>query len=130
MQLGGDLGGIYRRLVRGINELEKHLTFSHHGRLGYLNFCPTNLGTSLRASVHIRLPYLASDRSILEEVASRYNLQIRGTGGEHTDVIGGIYDISNKRRMGLTEWQTLEEMQRGVLELIRLDRKLSRRDEL
>ncbi|CAL4075012.1 unnamed protein product, partial [Meganyctiphanes norvegica] len=130
MDMGGDLGEIYRRLVRGMEQIEKHILFSHHERLGYLNFCPTNLGTSLRASVHIRLPHLASDRSVLEEVASRYNLQIRGTRGEHTDVEGGIYDISNKRRMGLTEWQTLEEMQRGILELIRLDSKLSRRQQV
>ena len=46
----------------------------------------------------------------LEEVASKYNLQVRGTRGEHTEAEGGIYDISNKRRMGLTEFQAVKEV--------------------
>ena len=29
-------------------------------RLGYLTFCPTNLGTTVRASVHIKLPKISA----------------------------------------------------------------------
>lgn len=79
------------------------------------------MGTTIRASVHIKLPKLAADRKKLEEIASRYNLQVRGTSGEHTESIGGIYDISNKRRMGLTEYQAVREMQDGILEMIKLE---------
>ncbi|KAL1467573.1 hypothetical protein MTO96_042073, partial [Rhipicephalus appendiculatus] len=35
---------------------------------------------------------------------------------------GGVYDISNKRRLGLTEYQAVREMQDGVLELIKLEK--------
>ncbi|KAL1446103.1 hypothetical protein MTO96_044684 [Rhipicephalus appendiculatus] len=45
-----------------------------------------------------------------------------GTRGEHTESEGGVYDISNKRRLGLTEYQAVREMQDGVLELIKLER--------
>merc|ERR1712212_784281 len=122
MQMGGDLGEVYRRLVSGVEKIEKKIPFSHHNRLGFLTFCPTNLGTTIRASVHIKVPKLAANYAKLEEVATKYNLQVRGTRGEHTEAEGGIYDISNKRRMGLTEHQAVKEMQDGILELIKLEK--------
>jgi len=124
MQKGGDLGEIYRRLVNAVKEIEKKVPFSHDERLGFLTFCPTNLGTTIRASVHIKLPKLAADKTKLEEVAAKYNLQVRGTTGEHTEAVGGIYDISNKRRMGLTEYQAVKEMQDGILELIKMEESM------
>jgi len=124
MQKGGNLGEVYRRLVSAVNEIEKRIPFSHHDRLGFLTFCPTNLGTTIRASVHIKVPKLAKDYAKLEEVAGKYNLQVRGTSGEHTESIGGIYDISNKRRLGLTEYQAVKEMSDGILELIKIEASL------
>ncbi|KAH8286541.1 hypothetical protein KR054_011256, partial [Drosophila jambulina] len=124
MQQGGDLGQIYKRLVTAVNEIEKRVPFSHDDRLGFLTFCPTNLGTTIRASVHIKVPKLASNKAKLEEVAAKYNLQVRGTRGEHTEAEGGVYDISNKRRMGLTEYDAVKEMYDGITELIKLEKSL------
>lgn len=124
MQMGGDLGQVYRRLVTAVNDIEKRLPFSHNDRLGFLTFCPTNLGTTVRASVHIKVPKLAANKEKLEEVASKFNLQVRGTRGEHTEAEGGIYDISNKRRLGLTEYQAVKEMHDGIAELIKIEKEL------
>ncbi|XP_039299164.1 arginine kinase isoform X1 [Nilaparvata lugens] len=124
MQMGGDLGQVYRRLVSAVNDIEKRIPFSHDDRLGFLTFCPTNLGTTIRASVHIKVPKLAANKAKLEEVAGKFNLQVRGTRGEHTEAEGGVYDISNKRRMGLTEYQAVKEMNDGIAELIKIEREL------
>jgi len=62
--------------VTAVNDIEKRIPFSHDDRLGFLTFCPTNLGTTVRASVHIKVPKLAADRAKLEEVAGKYNLQV------------------------------------------------------
>ncbi|KAL0268094.1 UNVERIFIED_CONTAM: hypothetical protein PYX00_010166 [Menopon gallinae] len=75
MQPGGDLGAVYRRLVNAVNDVEKRIPFSHDDRLGFLTFCPTNLGTTVRASVHIKLPKLAANKAKLEEVAAKFNLK-------------------------------------------------------
>lgn len=123
MQEGGDLGAVYERLMRGVTSLEKKLKFSRDERIGYLNFCPTNLGSAVRASVHAKLPKLSSNYDKFEEIASMYNLQVRGTRGEHCEGEGGVFDISNKRRMGLTEYEALIEMRDGVLEMIRLEKE-------
>lgn len=124
MQMGGDLGEVYRRLVTAINEIEKRIKFSRNNRLGFLTFCPTNLGTTIRASVHIKVPKLANDYQKLEQIAGKFNLQVRGTSGEHSESIGGIYDISNKRRLGLTEFEAVKEMSDGITELIKMEKAL------
>ncbi|KAL7296333.1 hypothetical protein TKK_0010347 [Trichogramma kaykai] len=124
MEKGNDLRGVYGRLKNAIGVLESQVQFSHDDRLGYLTFCPTNLGTTIRASVHIKLPKLAKDMDNFKNIAKQYSLQVRGTGGEHTESVGGVYDVSNIRRLGLTEFEVLMEMSQGLNKLIQEEEKL------
>jgi len=121
MQKGGNLAEVYKRLVKAIESMEKKLTFAKKDNMGYLTFCPSNLGTTMRASVHIKIPKV-SQMPDFKEICDKYHLQARGIHGEHTESVGGVYDISNKRRMGLTEFEAVTEMMRGVNEIIRLER--------
>ncbi|XP_071137967.1 arginine kinase-like [Mytilus edulis] len=123
MQMGGNLGEVYKRLVSGIQELEKKLTFAKKDGYGYLTFCPTNLGTTCRASVHIKIPKL-SKLPEFKEFCEKLNLQPRGIHGEHTESVGGVFDISNKRRLGLTEYEAIQEMRKGVEEIIKKEKSL------
>ncbi|KAK7863469.1 hypothetical protein R5R35_010505 [Gryllus longicercus] len=121
MQMGGHLGEVYKRMVDGVNKIGRKLSFVRHPRLGFLTFCPTNLGTTVRASVMITLPNIGSDLESLEGIASKYNLQVRGTAGEHSASADGSYDISNKRRLGLTEFEAVNEMYTGLREMIKME---------
>merc|ERR1739844_776161 len=62
MQAGGDVKGVFERLARGIKavgdsvDAESGKNFMLSPRYGYIPSCPTNLGTGMRASVHIDLP--------------------------------------------------------------------------
>lgn len=49
-------------------------------------------------------------------------LKIRGIHGEHSESAEGIYDISNKQRLGLTEYQAVRQMYDGVKKLIELEK--------
>ena len=49
---------------------------------------------------------------------------MRGSAGEHSEAVGGLYDISNRERMGLTEFQAVEKMYKGVRELIKMEQNL------
>ena len=125
MQSGGHVGEVYGRLVDGIRAIEGLMKFSSDPRLGWLTFCPTNLGTAIRASVHITLPLLAKGgMDKLQEVADKFQLQVRGSSGEHSEAEGGKYDISNRDRMGVTEFEAVEKMYKGVAELIRMEKEL------
>lgn len=64
----------------------------------------------------------------MEEAATTNKLQIRGVHGEHTDAGDGILDVSNKRRLGLTEFEAIKEMVDGVKALIELEKKLESGD--
>lgn len=125
MQMGGNLGQIYKRLVSAVKHMETKMSFAKKDGLGYLTFCPTNLGTTLRASVHVRVPMLSKDPQVLKDICKKYNLQPRGVHGEHSESQGGVYDISNRRRLGLTEWEAVNEMKNGVLEIIKAEAALT-----
>ncbi len=118
MQAGGDIKEVFTRLATAIGEIESKLRFSYTEHLGNLTSCPTNLGTAMRASVHIKLPKLAADMEAFQKIADRHHLQIRGIHGEHSESEGGVYDISNRRRLGVTEVECVQDMYDGVVALI------------
>ncbi|MCK4502742.1 MAG: hypothetical protein KAU22_06870 [Desulfuromonadales bacterium] len=124
MQQGGDLEVVFARLVKAIREIEKSVSFLFDARLGYLTSCPTNLGTAMRASVHIRLPKLSLDMVDFKRITDLHHLQIRGIHGEHSEGEGGIFDISNKRRLGVTEVECVQDMYAGVVALIQQEKVL------
>ncbi|KAH8395221.1 hypothetical protein KR222_002791, partial [Zaprionus bogoriensis] len=121
MDKGGNLGRVYERMIIGVESIAHQLKFAHDARLGYLTMCPTNVGTSVRASVHMRLPYLCTKKEKLEEIANKYHLEIRGTDGVDSKATDGIYDISNKRRMGMTEYQLITNFYNAINELVQLE---------
>merc|ERR1712183_770886 len=110
--------------------MEGLMKFSSSERLGWLTFCPTNLGTAIRASVHIKLPLLARGGvEALQEVADKWQLQVRGSSGEHSEAEGGKYDISNRERMGLTEAEAVGKMWSGVKAMIEMEKDLEKEEE-
>ena len=127
MQQGGDIKEVFKRLTLAISKLEEKLTFSYDDHLGYITSCPTNLGTAMRASVHIKLPNLGENMETFEKITNKHYLQIRGIHGEHSDSVGGIYDISNKRRLGVTEVQCVQDMHDGVVALINAEKELEKK---
>ena len=124
MQKGGDIKEVFQRLTTAIGKLEEKMNFSFSEHLGYITSCPTNLGTAMRASVHIKLPKLATDMQTFKSITDKHHLQIRGVHGEHSQSEGGVYDISNKRRLGVTEVQCVQNMYDGVVALINKEREV------
>lgn len=125
MQQGGDIKEVFTRLVNAIKSIETKVHFAYSDHLGYITSCPTNLGTAMRASVHIALPNLAKDMKKFKVITDRYHLQIRGIHGEHSESEGGVYDISNRRRLGITEVEAVQDMYDGVVALIAAEKRLS-----
>lgn len=125
MEMGGDLRSVFSRLSRMVAHLSNALEFAMHPRYGALSSCPTNLGTAMRASVHVKLPNLAQRMDEFQNLASGLGLSIRGIHGEHSESEGGVYDISNKKRLGISEVESALVMYNGVKKLLDEDRRLS-----
>lgn len=123
MQNGADIHAVFDRLSRAASAIEKVAKFAHDEHLGYITSCPTNLGTALRASVHIRLPNLEKDMKTFEAIADKWNVQIRGIHGEHSATVDSTFDISNKRRLGRSEVDLVQDMYEGVKAMIAAEKE-------
>merc|ERR1719228_2630842 len=133
MQMGGDVKGVFERLCRGIKAVgdsvkdESGKEFLLDSRLGYLHSCPTNLGTGMRASVHIDLPgWTKEGLDALKKRCEELHLQPRGTRGESGGQTGITYDIANKHRLGYSEVQLVQKMIDGVNTLWKEDKQLQK----
>ena len=124
MQQGGDIEAVFNRLMIAVREIEKSVSFQVDPRLGYLSSCPTNLGTAMRASVHISLPKTGRDMPAFIKITDAHHLQIRGVHGEHSQSESGVFDISNRRRLGVTEVECVQDMYDGVVALIKREKDL------
>merc|ERR1712055_585286 len=134
MQSGGDVRAVFDRLARGIRAVgdsvkaESGKEFMLDPKYGYIHSCPTNLGTGMRASVHIDLPgYTKEGLSILQARCEELHVQPRGTRGESGGQTGVTYDISNKHRLGYSEVQLVQKMIDGVNTLVTEDRELQKK---
>lgn len=125
MQNGANILEVYARLQKAVASLEKKLTFAFDPHLGYLSSCPTNLGTAMRASVHIKIPLVSQQETFLSWLED-HKLSVRGVHGEHSESEGGVYNISNKIRLGLTENDTIDILYKGVKLLIEWENELEK----
>merc|ERR1712228_585099 len=134
MEKGGDVKGVFSRLSRGIKAVgdsvkaESGKEFALSEQYGYIHSCPTNLGTGMRASVHVDLPGWTKEsvdklKARCEELA----VQPRGTRGESGGYDGCTYDVSNKHRLGYSEVELVQKMIDGVNTLWKEDLELQKK---
>merc|ERR1711907_236506 len=124
MQQGSNIGEVFKRLADAANKIEAKAKFANDEHFGYVSTCPTNMGTGLRASVHINLPKLMKNPDLHQSIADKYHVQIRGIHGEHTETDDGVFDISNLRRLGRNEVELVQDMYDGVKAMIRAEKSL------
>jgi len=127
MQKGGDIKGVFKRFCEGLTKIETLMKERGHSymwneHLGYVLTCPSNLGTGLRAGVHVKLPNMAKDEKKLDKVLDLLRLQKRGTGGVDTASSDGTYDVSNADRIGYSEVELLQFVCDGVALLIEMEK--------
>ncbi|NXP21563.1 KCRB kinase, partial [Scytalopus superciliaris] len=130
MQKGGNMKEVFSRFCTGLTKIEslfkaKNYEFMWNAHLGYILTCPSNLGTGLRAGVHIKLPHLGKHEKF-GEVLKRLRLQKRGTGGVDTAAVGGVFDVSNADRLGFSEVELVQMVVDGVKLLIEMEKRLEK----
>uniref|UniRef100_S4RIJ4 Creatine kinase S-type, mitochondrial n=1 Tax=Petromyzon marinus TaxID=7757 RepID=S4RIJ4_PETMA len=104
---------------------ERGWEFMWNERLGYILTCPSNLGTGLRAGVHVKLPHLSKDKRF-SQILDNLRLQKRGTGGVDSATTGDTFDISNLDRLGKSEVELVQLVVDGVNYLIECEKKLEK----
>ena len=65
-----------------------------------------------------------NNKDQFNEIANKFYVQIRGIHGEHTETNDGVFDISNRRRLGRSEVDLVQDMYDGVKAMIRAEKSL------
>uniref|UniRef100_A0A8C0PZB7 Creatine kinase B-type n=1 Tax=Canis lupus familiaris TaxID=9615 RepID=A0A8C0PZB7_CANLF len=128
VQKGGNMKEVFPWFCNGLAQIEtlfksKNYEFMWNPHLGYILTCPSNLGTGLRAGVHIKLPHLGKHETF-PKVLKRLRLQKRGTGGVDTAALGGVFEVSNADRLGFSEVELVQVVVDGVKLLIEMEQRL------
>lgn len=115
---------VFDRLQAALKVVEsiEGIQFAKSPDYGVVTSCPTNLGTGMRASVHLALPKLTvggSDISKAKTVTKHLGLSVRGIGGEHTPMgKDGTCDISPSKRFCITEAEIIMALYTGIRALM------------
>jgi len=99
---------------------------------GVVTSCPTNIGTGMRASLHLAIPNLCADGTDQQAkvIAKPLGLSIRGMGGEHTPIgKDGTVDISPSARFCISEAEIVTALYKGVMLLKQEEDKLCNKSE-
>lgn len=114
-----DTWQVFDRLHAALKVVEsiEGLAFATSVDVGCVTSCPTNLGTGMRASVHIPIPKLTRGGTDVKAkaVCKPIGLSVRGMGGEHTPIgEDGTCDISPSRRFCITEAEIITALYTGI----------------
>ena len=128
MQRGTLLNEVFDRLKSTLDivEMIEGVAFAYSPNYGVVTSCPTNLGTAMRASLHIALPNLTKDGTDTKAkaIARPLGLSVRGIGGEHTPIgADGTVDISPGARFCITEAQIVVALYKGIAALMAEENK-------
>merc|ERR1711935_557592 len=118
---------VFDRLKAAIDVVEKLIPggCAKSPDFGVITSCPTNIGTGMRASVHVKLPKLTSDNTETKakEICKPLGLSVRGTGGEHTPIVGGVVDISPSARFCISEAEIVIALYNGISKLMEKEKE-------
>ncbi|XP_066912788.1 creatine kinase, testis isozyme-like isoform X3 [Clytia hemisphaerica] len=134
MEKSGNMREVFNRFCKGLAMFEEQMKGNGHSfmwneHLGFVLTCPSNLGTGIRAGVHVKLPLLAK-HSEFDNILKKLRLQKRGTGGVDTAAEGGTFDISNADRLGFSEVALVQLVVDGVGLLVRMEKELMNKGDI
>ena len=129
MKKGSNLLEVFTNLNEMLKTVEsmEGIEFAKDDSYGYVTSCPSNLGTGMRASVHIKIPKLTADGTDkkAKEVCKPLGLSVRGTGGEHTPIgADGTVDISPSARLFIKESEIIGKLYGGIEKLMAIENSL------
>lgn len=106
-------------------KIEEVLGYATNRKYGYLTSLPTNCGTGLNASVTVHLPALEKIRNIdkVFYTINNFDINILGEYGQDNENTQNIYQISNKKTLGITEQEIIDNIKIVTNKLIEQERK-------
>ena len=105
-------------------KIEDVLGYATSNKYGYLTSLPTNCGTGLKASVLVHLPALKKTKNLDKTfyIINNFGLNAKNIYEEGNRGAEDIFQISNKRTLGITEKDIIENIKLVTEKLIEQER--------
>ena len=97
------------------------MSYQFNESLGFITSSPALLGAALKVIVNIKLPHVKSSPKFAD-VCEKFHIAARAVQDESSDSANVVFEVSNKRTLGVTEKQILEDVYQGLIELINLEK--------
>ncbi len=129
LDCGERSGEIWKEVDELDTAVASDVDYAFDERKGYLTTCPTNSGTGMRVSFLLHLPGMVLTRSIDQVLqgASQMGISTRGFLGEHSEIVGGLFQLSNQATLGVKETELIETTRSAVQRIVSLERQARRR---
>lgn len=115
---GGNLHQTYERLFKFM-ELLSDLEFARDSRWGFLAHNLENIGNTMRVIVRVKIPQLKQ-----QDNGKKFDSLIEDNEIVAEDLENGVIGLSNKKRFGITEFDTVKGIQTGIQEIIAAEKCL------
>lgn len=116
--IGANLKDVVERLVK-VMDLLKDLEFSRDQRWGFATHNLKSAGNTVRVTVKAKVPQLSLTENAdkLEVFSEGNNIVVKNLGD-------GLMELTNKKRFGVTEFETIKAFQEGIGEMIKAEKCL------
>jgi len=122
-----DIKALWQRVCGAMKAVKKAAEENGYGysqdkRLGFLTSCPSRLGTALRVSVYLNIPYLATSVD-LPSLCRSLMLQC---GQEVGSERGSFWTVTNQDTLGIAEVDIVNSVIMGCSTLVAMEQRLEK----
>lgn len=131
MSNNGNMQETFERFCSACNGLEEEIKklgheYTHNEHLGYLNSCPSNIGTAMRAGCHVKIPLLSKHEKF-GEITSNLRFQTCAVNAASEE---GVFDVFNAVCLGLSEVLIMQYICNGIDKMIELEKALENGEDI
>jgi len=116
---------VWEQIDKIDDQLGGKLDYVFHEKYGFLTSCVTNAGTGMRISMMLHLPALIVINEMDKVLRSlqKANLTVRGLYGEGSQILGDLYQISNRVTLGKSEAEMIVKMTDLIPQIVAYERQ-------
>lgn len=123
---GYDIKNAYKEAVKLDDFFDSELSYCYSEKYGYLTSRTQETGTGMKASYMLSLPAITLSGKIdsLQEEMSRFDVELKGMYGEGSKSAGFIFTVTNRKTLGLSEQEIIDNLDRITGQIIDIEHKM------
>lgn len=123
---GYNLREAYKDANRIDDYIDSVMPYCFSEKYGYLTSKLTDAGTGMHASYLLSLPGITMGGKVdaLQEEISRFDVSLKGIYGEGSKSAGFIFQLINRKTLGFTENEILENLEQVTAQIVDIEKNL------